>query len=218
MSAQTNTPACIFDPAELFAQLSRLLALYLARAGAAEALASLAPKDALAAAKTAFELMAALQAGKLSAVDEDTQWPRAECVRAEATFPPRAGGKPGRLPSFPPGSPVPGGGAAPGGEASGAPAILDFEAAVAAVCQWDEETAHLEPYARLVARINRLSDLIEADLTALRAAAPQDAASASASVSAPPPPPPSPSPLSAPPDHGNGKQRLLPQDQHSRSP
>ena len=149
----------VFDPAELFAQLSRLLELYLARAEDTDALANMSPKDALTCAKTVMALMADLQGGKPASVDEDTQWPRLEIPSV---------GRGLRAPPYPVRaireSPL----------QSGLPTtsykqpITSLEEAVAAVCSYDEETQALEPWARLVSRIDDLCVHIQRDLDAWR--------------------------------------------------
>src|SRR4030042_1124428 len=58
----------VFDPAALHAQLADLLQIYLQRASQPDAVEECSAKDALACAKTATEMMSALQAGKLAAV------------------------------------------------------------------------------------------------------------------------------------------------------
>src|SRR4030042_4306894 len=76
----TDSPKMVFDPAEVFFQLAELQRVYLARAKDAQAVAEMPAKDALACAKTTTEMMSALQAGKLAAVDAATQWPRLERI------------------------------------------------------------------------------------------------------------------------------------------
>jgi|GEM_PF-2021010 len=148
----------VFDPAELFAQLSRLLTLYLARAEDADALANLAPKDALTCAKTVMALMADLQGGKPAAVGEDTEWPRLEYgfkVGGMGVPPVTSPNPPARRRCHQNVSP-------------GHSPISSLEEAVAAVCSYDEETQALEPWARLVSRIDDLCAHIQRDLDAWR--------------------------------------------------
>ena len=158
----------IFDPAELFAQLSELLKLYLARAAQPAALEAVSPKDAVGCSKTIVELMATVQGGKLSRVDTATEWPRLEFAPVAQTQ--RRAGR-----AHPPGS-TPAGQAAPcarqpaGGLEPAAPPILSLEDAVSAVCQADPETAELEPWALLLTRINRLTQRLAADLEEWKAA------------------------------------------------
>ncbi len=155
MSTVETVETKVFDPAELFAQLSRLLTLYLARAEDSDALANMAPKDALACAKTVMTLMADLQGGKPASVDEHTQWPRLEIspVGRGLRAPPSSGRAIRELPLQ-----------------SGLPTtnnqqpISSLEDAIAAVCYADEETQALEPWARLVARIDELCIHIQKQL------------------------------------------------------
>lgn len=142
-----------FDPAGLFAQLSRLLELYLARAEDPDALANMAPKDALACAKTVMALMADLQGGKPAAVGEHTEWPMLSSPRWVQP-PIQAADHRSRRPDsrrHPFESP-----------------IFSLEDAVSAVCNYDEETQALEPWARLIARIDEMCIHIQRDLDAWR--------------------------------------------------
>ncbi|MCD6283291.1 hypothetical protein J7J84_06800 [bacterium] len=138
-----------FDPAGLFAQLSRLLELYLARAEDPDALANMAPKDALACAKTVMALMADLQGGKPAAVGEHTEWPMLSSPRWVQP-PIQAADHRSRRPDsrrHPFESP-----------------IFSLEDAVSAVCNYDEETQALEPWARLIARIDEMCIHIQKQL------------------------------------------------------
>jgi hypothetical protein len=161
-----ETKTSEFSPAELFAQLSRLLTLYLRRAEDTDALDKLAPKDALACAKTVMAMMADLQGGKPAAIDEHTEWPAMEIppvgrgLRAlpssgraiRETRPPKADKS--LHCSYP--------------TTNNQQPITLLEDAVAAVCHADEETQALEPWARLLTRIDELCVRIQQDLDGWR--------------------------------------------------
>ncbi len=177
-----------FSPAALFAQLSRLLALYLKRAEDTDALDKLAPKDALACAKTVMAMMADLQGGKPASVDEHTQWPRLELGFTAGGAGVSIGGAGVSIGGA--GVSIGGAGVSPviphnrrgtgprptgsssrysppatrySGAAEAAP-ISSLEDAIVAVCRADEETQALEPWARLLTRIDELCVRIQQDL------------------------------------------------------
>jgi len=148
-----------FDAAALHAQLADLLQLYLARASQPDAVEKCSAKDAIACAKTLTAMMSDVQSGKPASVDADTQWPRLESSSVGR------GPVPRRLHNakFRNGGPRFGSAQRPelveGRVAALQPestSIRTLEDAVAIVCNSDEETQILEPWARLLARIEKL--------------------------------------------------------------
>jgi len=153
-------PTVIFDPAKLTAQLTELLELYLARAKEALAEEQMSSKEAVACAKQVSSMLEDTQSGKLAQVDTSTHWPRLEFTAPAFVG---RGPVPRRLASC---SEHPGG---PQVAALQNPPIQSLADAVSAVCQYDPETAILEPWAQLLARMNKLTQRVAADVEAWKA-------------------------------------------------
>ncbi len=149
----------VFDSGKLHSQLADLLKLYLARASEPDAIEKCSAKDAISCAKTLTGMMSDVQSGKPASVDTDTQWPRLESSSV------------GRGPACPLKSRLVGRRRVPrhlhnAKSGNGGPrvaalqpestSIRTLEDAVSVVCMSDEETQILEPWARLVARIQKL--------------------------------------------------------------
>jgi len=129
-------------------------------------------KEAVACAKQVSSMLEDTQSGKLAKVDTSTHWPK-----LEFTAPAFVGRGPvPRRPDVVGRGPVPRRLAScsehPGGPQVAAlqdPPIQSLADAVAAVCQYDEETAILEPWAQLLARMNKLTQRVASDIEAWKA-------------------------------------------------
>jgi len=177
-------PTVIFDPARLTAQLSELLELYLARAKEALLEEQMSSKEAVACAKQVSGMLEDTQSGKLAKVDTSTHWPKLEFTapafvgRGPVPRRPDVVGR-GPVPRRPDvvgRGPVPRRLAScsehPGGPQVAAlqdPPIQSLESAVSAVCQYDPETAILEPWERVLIRLNQLTRHLSADIETWKA-------------------------------------------------
>jgi len=148
-------PTVIFDPAKLASQLTELLELYLARAKEALAEEQMSSKEAVACAKQVSGMLEDTQSGKLAQVDTTTEWPALELVGR--------GPVPRRLAFC---RDDPGG---PQVAALQDPPIQSLADAVSAVCQSDPETALLEPWERVLIRLNQLTRHLSADIETWKA-------------------------------------------------
>jgi len=166
-----------FDAAALHAQLADLLQLYLKRAAEPDAVAKCSAKDAISCAKTLTAMMSDVQSGKPASVDAETQWPRIYRVRSRAAPSSVSGGagacppEPRRRlvpPVIPPNTP-----ARRRCHQLESP-ISTLEDAVAIVCNSDEETQILEPWARLLARIEKLCTETQKRLDKAQSGAPNE--------------------------------------------
>jgi len=128
-----------FDAAALHAQLADLLQIYLKRASQPDAVEKCSAKDAVNCAKNITQMMTDIQSGRPASVSRDAKWSKT----TPRVRPPiqAADHRSRRLDSrrYPLEGP-----------------ITTLEDAVAIVCNSDEETQILEPWARLLARIEKL--------------------------------------------------------------
>jgi hypothetical protein len=155
--ASQEEPTVIFDPAKLTAQLSELLELYLARAKEALAEEQMSSKEAVACAKQVSGMLEDTQSGKLQKVDTSTEWPRLGfTVVAQTQMRVGRAHQPGSFSVQQP-------------KTDNQEPLRSLEDAVKAVCQYDEETAILEPWALLLTRINKLTQRVAADVEAWKA-------------------------------------------------
>jgi hypothetical protein len=177
-------PTVIFDPAKLAAQLSELLELYLARAKEALLEEQMSSKEAVACAKQVSSMLEDTQSGKLQQVDTSTHWPRLEFARIGGAGIGGTGvGGTGVSPvirhlSEPIHHPRTRG-LSPASSSVEQPTtdnqqpLRSLADAVKAVCQYDPETAILEPWALLLTRINKLTQRLSADIEAWKSSCEQ---------------------------------------------
>ena len=169
----TNNATC-FDAAALHAQLAGLLQLYLARAADPDAVKQCSAKDAISCAKALTAMMSDVQGGRPASVDSNTDWPRmkshsrqastrvggAHQRRSESTScsdsPKSRASEPGLLnEGSVPGYPLP---------ATRCSSLLND--ALAAVLSTDQESHLNEPYQRVLSRMDRLCNEVQARLDA----------------------------------------------------
>jgi len=156
-AASPEEPTVIFDPAKLAAQLTELLELYLARAKEALAEEQMSSKEAVACAKQVSGMLEDTQSGKLAKVDTSTEWPRLGfTVVAQTQMRVGRAHQPGSFSVQQP-------------KTDNQEPLRSLEDAVKAVCQYDEETAILEPWALLLTRINKLTQRLSTDIEAWKA-------------------------------------------------
>ena len=157
-----------FDAAALHSQLADLLQLYLKRAAEPDAVQKCSAKDAISCAKTLTAMMTDIQSGRPASVSRDAKWSKT----TPRVRPPiqAADHRSRRLDSrrYPLEGP-----------------ITTLEDAVAIVCNSDEETQILEPWARLLARIEKLCTETQKRLDDAQSGAPNEGFTAPAGDIAP---------------------------------
>ena len=167
---ETASDAPVFDPTRLIALLTQVAEVYAERAAQPEVVEHASGKEAVAIVKTTVDAIKTLQVPSPRPIPAGGNGGNGGMGRGLATASKlRAPSSPYRAP-WTTGVPARHSSADEGrraeNRASASPGdgISLLQEAVAEVCQYDPETAHLEPWARLIIRMDRLTKKLEAAL------------------------------------------------------